>query len=151
MPRLLHVLPPLLLLALPAAAHPWKDLVSELRAEGILSHEVNWNEVNSLCLGLLGEPERYNECRLRHAVTQVRHSQDRNVCERKTGPATYRQRHVYRYDPDPPVFNDRLAAHHYYRHLHQRLHRQQRQRDALEQCMEDRGWADGRNWRAGML
>jgi len=132
------------------ANNPWQSIVHNLLAEGIQSHEVDWMTVNQLCIGVLGEPSRYNECRMQKAVCQVRHTQDRQVYKRFTGKPTasiIKRTNIVFHEPE---FKTQLQRHHYYRALHERQQRRDRfrnQKKSLEECMQNRGWQDSKRWR----
>lgn len=60
----------------------WNQLASTLRLKGIVINQLNWNEIESICIffkSLTSELE-YNKCRLIKALEQNKFDNDRNYC-----------------------------------------------------------------------
>lgn len=131
--------------------HNYNTMLKRLKSEGIEDSQVRWPSIEKACVAYLGSLNKipYNRCRYEKAVLQISFKDDSIACDdvslashpdslrqnsativEKTGGAVSRKTTIS--TPSPSA--SELAT---------------MRRATYEQCMQDRGWRDSRNYLRG--
>jgi hypothetical protein len=159
---------------LPAAAITTeRGLLEALAAQGITHGEVDWLSVNSSCGVLSGKKATFYDCRYKSALAQVDHARAQRACRKKadnlyvysgstsstiinqsSGNSTQQSVTVIQngngasvnQSVSPDGTSTVIVSQEKPRY--KRASKSQR-REAFDSCMEDAGFIDSTNWRAG--
>ncbi len=134
------------------------EVRAQLAGAGIDPSQIDWVMMDGLCSANRSDNAAYSQCLVQKSTDSDQFRRDTDTCNR------LKQRDIkmpstlaipYRGITKPPVFNNQLERHEYYRKQHKAM-----QTDTLigngaqigfsfDDCMAQRGWNDSQNWKAG--
>jgi hypothetical protein len=133
-----------------ASLKDWLTLSALLRSKGVNTVASNWQEINSMCLGLkAGDSEvPYNRCRYEKAIDEVAFRGDANYCSHQANavlpPLMVRTRQSN--------FHSVSMTYQFTDTYTQPLSPQELnalKQSSFQGCMKGQGWVNAEDWRLG--